>query len=82
MKDVHTEHCCAIHGCKYGKEDCTVYAGGKPQSYACESCAWVSRDLVQSLSVREDVRAFFEKDSSGQLVRRQYRVHVFVTQEP
>jgi len=34
VKDVHTEHCCAIHGCKYGEEDvCTVWLGYAPQSY-------------------------------------------------
>jgi len=33
-KDVHTEHCCAQMGCKYGEEDCcTVWLGYKPQSY-------------------------------------------------
>lgn len=41
QKDVHTEHCCVIHGCKYGADDCPV--GGinpptKTQSHACESC--------------------------------------------
>jgi C4-type Zn-finger protein len=81
VKDVHTEHCCAIHGCKYGNEDCTVYSGGKAQSYVCETCSWSSNDLAKALA-RRDVRAFFEVDSSGRLVRRQYRVHVFVTQEP
>lgn len=41
-KDVHTEHCCAIHGCKYtyGPEDnvCTVLNGAKEQSFPCEMC--------------------------------------------
>jgi len=37
-KDVHTEHCCAIHGCKYGDSYCPVEKGKKPQSYLCESC--------------------------------------------
>ena len=33
-KDVHTEHCCAEHGCKYGEEDfCPVWLGYKRQSY-------------------------------------------------
>ncbi len=38
MKDVHTEHCCKRHGCKYMDPDCTVYHGDKDQSYDCESC--------------------------------------------
>jgi hypothetical protein len=45
-KDVHTEHCCVRHGCKYGALNCTVapsgiYAGHmtvKPQSHMCEVC--------------------------------------------
>lgn len=38
-KDVHTEHCCARHGCKYGKEDCPVELKIKNQSFACEACS-------------------------------------------
>jgi len=38
-KDVHTEHCCIVHGCKYGEDDtCPVTTGQKPQSYPCEDC--------------------------------------------
>lgn len=38
-KDVHTEHCCYRHGCKYGEGDsCTVSSGLKQQSYMCEGC--------------------------------------------
>lgn len=39
--DVHTEHCCSKHGCKYngpGITDCTVMMGYLPQSYPCEWC--------------------------------------------
>ena len=38
-KDVHTEHCCIIHGCKYlDDEGCPVVTGKKKQSYQCEYC--------------------------------------------
>jgi hypothetical protein len=37
-KDVHTEHCCAEHGCKYGENACTVKSGDKKQSFPCEIC--------------------------------------------
>jgi hypothetical protein len=37
-KDVHTEHCCLKHGCKYGDTDCPVELGIKRQSFACEWC--------------------------------------------
>ncbi len=39
IKDVHTEHCCVLHGCKYGDDDvCTVVTKRATQSYVCESC--------------------------------------------
>lgn len=38
QKDVHTEHCCIAHGCKYCDDDCPVWLGYKQQSYLCESC--------------------------------------------
>ena len=41
IKDVHTEHCCAEHGCKYGEEDlCTVYQKIAPASYPCSCGEW------------------------------------------
>lgn len=36
--DVHTEHCCSQHGCKYSDEDCTVTSGQKTQSHPCMDC--------------------------------------------
>lgn len=40
IRDVHTEHCCITHGCKYGDPNCAVVAGVTRQSYACEECDW------------------------------------------
>lgn len=43
-KDVHTEHCCKVHGCKYGYDfdpeynRCSVTNGHKLQSRLCEYC--------------------------------------------
>lgn len=37
-KCVHTEHCCVIHGCKYGADDCPVETKKKRQSRKCETC--------------------------------------------
>lgn len=45
MKDVHTEHCCDKHGCKYSNENCTVTTGRAPQSYRCEDCEYEGRDI-------------------------------------
>lgn len=36
--DVHTRHCCVIHGCKYGDDDCTVANKLRIQEYECEYC--------------------------------------------
>lgn len=37
--DVHTEHCCDMHGCKYGDDEaCTVATRLKLQSHPCERC--------------------------------------------
>jgi len=58
IKDVHTEHCCAIHGCKYGKnEECTVVIKAKKQNYIqsspceiCETCGFTTvKDMIKSL---------------------------------
>jgi hypothetical protein len=39
IKDVHTEHCCILHGCKYSDDAfCTVVTRKADQSYICESC--------------------------------------------
>jgi hypothetical protein len=38
QRDVHTEHCCSKHGCKYGKPTCTVESGEKPASFRQECC--------------------------------------------
>ncbi len=48
MKDVHTEHCCRFHGCKYGSAVCTVVAKGVVQAYPCEDC-----DDVQGRQIQE-----------------------------
>lgn len=36
--DVHTRHCCRVHGCKYGDSDCPVWLCYKVQESACYYC--------------------------------------------
>lgn len=43
-KNVHTEHCCVEHGCKYGDLDCPVWLGYQRQSYPCEDCGEFTAD--------------------------------------
>ena len=38
ITDVHTRHCCILHGCKYGDTDCTVTTGKAIQEFTCEEC--------------------------------------------
>ena len=35
---VHETHCCILHGCKYGDDDCPVVNGLTKQKYICEQC--------------------------------------------
>lgn len=47
---IHQTHCCIIHGCKYGDEDCPVVQKVIEQSYLCEDCEphynpWVSNTV-------------------------------------
>lgn len=37
FKSVHDRHCCPVHGCKYGDEDCPVVLGLE-EGLPCEFC--------------------------------------------
>ncbi len=37
---VHRTHCCILHGCKYGDNDCPVYTGIIKQDHPCEDCSY------------------------------------------
>jgi hypothetical protein len=45
-RDVHTDHCCLKHGCKYSDKDCTVRLGKKKQSYPCETCDYAKERMA------------------------------------
>jgi hypothetical protein len=38
LTGVHAAHCCLVHGCKYGHQDCPVTEGKAEQMYPCEYC--------------------------------------------
>lgn len=60
MKDVHTEHCCVDHGCKYGHDNCTVTNLIEKQSYLCESCGeYFMEQSLQGPSVRERIEKMY-----------------------
>jgi hypothetical protein len=35
---VHKQHCCVVHGCKYGDEFCPVVEGKIKQNHPCMDC--------------------------------------------
>ena len=57
-RDVHTEHCCATHGCKYNDSDCPVTTGRKKQSFPCEICG-------EDLKRASDLRSVWQKFDRG-----------------
>lgn len=52
---VHIRHCCAVHGCKYGNEECPVESGEVKQDYACEYCADEGIQTVEELQEYMDL---------------------------
>jgi hypothetical protein len=56
-KDVHTEHCCQRHGCKYGDIDCPVILYVKQQSFMCEFC---EDDIMYGWSMIEFINYVYD----------------------
>lgn len=55
VQDVHTEHCCKVHGCKYMDENCTVVSGSKKQSHPCEDCEIAVEDFRNSFEYMKEI---------------------------
>ena len=53
-KDVHTEHCCVVHGCKYVNDECTVATKQKVQSYDCEYCEWDKAEKKEEIELLQE----------------------------
>ncbi|PLS19419.1 hypothetical protein CVD28_03110 [Bacillus sp. M6-12] len=57
---VHAHHCCIIHGCKYGNDDCPVTNKEVQQVYTCEYCSEEGFKTVQEIKeyilLKEDVK--------------------------
>lgn len=54
--EVHRTHCCVLHGCKYGDEDCPVVKGKIKQDFICEQC---ENDGIKTVKDVELVRRGF-----------------------
>lgn len=46
---VHETHCCILHGCKYGSENCPVEKGKIIQRYLCPDCQEEGIESVKDL---------------------------------
>lgn len=74
--DVHTEHCCLAHGCKYDmgfKDDeakCTVMSKQKPQSFPCELCDHVVRDFLEAKAAMAAMRNVLPEAMVDSVTRR------------
>lgn len=53
---VHVTHCCGLHGCKYGHDDCPVQKGEYAQQYACEYCRSVNTLQEKIYSLNEEMK--------------------------
>ena len=51
---VHETHCCVLHGCKYGDDDCPVVNKLTKQKYICEQCE------EDGISEVEDIDMIFD----------------------
>lgn len=58
---VHTEHCCKIHGCKYGNDNCPVMTEQKDQSFLCETCYWYIEEYERFKHGYADIRELKEE---------------------
>lgn len=86
QQDVHTEHCCFKHGCKYSDKDCTVQLGIKKQSFPCETCEYAKECMsntdklytaIQKLGFyHPEIRIHGTADSKNPV-----RVHVYANQD-
>lgn len=73
---VHQTHCCIIHGCKYGDEDCPVVSGEIKQAYPCEYCSdeneenYIARELYATLKELRDCsgQAFTDEQQERKFV--------------
>jgi hypothetical protein len=57
-RGVHLTHCCAIHGCKYGDDDCPVERGEHiGMTYKDEACDWTRNDNLDVIEQIMDAQA-------------------------
>jgi len=55
----HITHCCVVHGCKYGDDDCPVANGKMQQTYPCESCNHKTPSMYQHRRYRKKIKSVY-----------------------
>jgi hypothetical protein len=63
-------HCCIIHGCKYGHEDCPVIIGKIKQEHICIDCY---DNLPYNTPYRQEAFNRTEKKISELFFKSKYR---------
>jgi len=64
-KSQHVTHCCIVHGCKYGDEDCPIVTGEAVQMHPCITC----EDREQTITNTNDVILLMMIDRLDQIVK-------------
>ena len=69
---VHVTHCCSLHYCKYGEDECPVVTGKYLQQYPCEYCPDSLKDAQTKIEAAEEgVRqARIERDHLASILAR------------
>jgi hypothetical protein len=77
----HVEHCCVLHGCKYGHADCPVAACEAVQAYPCERCdLWEPGESYefQIEYYKESLQKWVQLASAGSLPECVFKYREFV----
>ena len=84
-KNVHAEHCCKEHGCKYSEQDCPVVTGEMEQSHPCQDCQKtypngepVTKDCIQSEDWYPDYQAMMEMSRGNPFEDYKGLLHAFI----
>jgi len=81
---VHESHCCGVHGCKYGDEDCPAANGETRQLYPCEECREEDpkdkaiRELIALAQDLVDLRDYDASASEYENIVRKMQPHLFI----
>ena len=64
--DVHVRHCCIVHGCKFGDDDCPVCNAEHKQKYLCEICT----DGFEKIYKMKEIKRIFIKENRKMKIKK------------